>query len=191
MRACRLFCLGPKEQTMTMDSEIEAMTAITKALEPLEDDVRSRVLKWAVSRFGNGSKIHSLHGNSIDAPHSVQQQAEYTDLFESSLELAEFFATCDPKTDAQKALVVASWLQFMNGLSEWTSQEVNHELKDLGHGIGNITRAFDNLKGTRPQLIVQTRKDGTTKQARKKFKVTNEGKKRVQAMSSAQPDTDQ
>jgi len=47
-------------------------------------------------------------------------------------------------------------------------------LKHLGHGFGNITRAFENLKAMKPALIVQTRRDGSSPQARKKFKVTSE-----------------
>jgi DNA-binding PadR family transcriptional regulator len=64
------------------------------------------------------------------------------------------------------------------------AQRVNTELKQLGHGVSNITRAFDALKSQKPALIMQTRKEGTSKQARKKYKVTTEGKKAVERMLS-------
>jgi hypothetical protein len=81
-----------------------------------------------------------------------------------------------------KALVGAYWMQFKEGVNDVDAMTVNTRLKHLGHGVGNITRAFEALKAERPSPIVQTRKEGNTKQARKKFKVTNEGKKRVEGM---------
>jgi hypothetical protein len=66
------------------------------------------------------------------------------------------------------------------------AQAVNTRLKDLGHGVGNITRAFEALKDEKPALIVQTKKEGSTQQARKKFRVTAEGKKKVEGMLKAE-----
>ena len=70
----------------------------------------------------------------------------------------------------------------MQGEADFDAQSVNTKLKHLGHGVGNITQALDVLKDRRPQLIVQLRKSGTTKQARKKYKVTTAGKSAVEAM---------
>jgi hypothetical protein len=35
------------------DAEITAMSAVAKALEPLDELVRQRVINWAASRFGS------------------------------------------------------------------------------------------------------------------------------------------
>jgi hypothetical protein len=77
---------------------------------------------------------------------------------------------------------VGYWLQYREGANELEAQRINSELKHLGHGIGNVTRALDWLKAQKPSLMIQKRKEGATKQARKKFVVTNEGKKFVEKL---------
>ena len=76
---------------------------------------------------------------------------------------------------------MAYWLQEMQEekLPSVTGQQVNKELKNLGHGANNITRVFDGLIATSPQQVIRTRKSGTTKQARKSYKVTKAGIARV------------
>ena len=65
---------------------------------------------------------------------------------------------------------------------ELDSQSLNSELKNLGYPIGNITRAVSGLASTMPRYVMQTKKSGTTKQARKKFRLTVEGIRRVEQM---------
>jgi hypothetical protein len=98
--------------------------------------------------------------------------------------VAEYYDAANPKTDAEKTLVVAAWRQEVLGESSVESQSVNNELKHLGYGIGNVTRAFDVLKEQKPALVIQIQKSGTSKQARKKFKVTRVGLQRVQDMKN-------
>jgi hypothetical protein len=96
--------------------------------------------------------------------------------------LADVFSAANPGTHDYKALVVGFWFQAVKGASDLDAQAVNTELKQLGHGLKNITAAFAALISARPQLAIQVRKAGTTKQARKRYRLTNEGLKRVQLM---------
>jgi hypothetical protein len=99
--------------------------------------------------------------------------------------VADLASLCDlarPDTDAERALVAGYWLQCTQGQTEFTAQAVNDELKNLGHGVSNITNAFSSLKDQKPALVIQVRKDGTSQQARKKYRVTAEGKKAVDLM---------
>jgi hypothetical protein len=82
-------------------------------------------------------------------------------------------------TDAEKLLVVSYWFQVVQGTTELESLTLNKELKNLGHPVGNITRAFAGLAQAVPRLVIQTRKTGSTRQARKRFKLTVEGIRRV------------
>jgi len=59
---------------------------------------------------------------------------------------------------------------------------VSTELKNLGHGVANITRAFNDLKARRPALAIQVQKSGRAKQARKKYKITEAGLTKVRKM---------
>ncbi|MCA9484283.1 MAG: hypothetical protein KC553_11155 [Nitrospina sp.] len=159
--------------------EINAMKVIADEFKSLDDGARKRVLRWAAERFGKAvaSEVDDeLNGeNFIDSTNAVDGS------FES---IADLFAVTEPISDADKALVVGYWFQVVKGEHDFDTQKVNSELKHLGYGVGNITRAFEKLKKQKPQLVIQTRKFGTTKQARKKFKLTAEGEKVVARMIS-------
>ena len=80
--------------------------------------------------------------------------------------------------------MVAAYLQNKGGEKELTSREINKELKNLGHGVGNITNAISSLSVKKPSLMIQTRKEGRSKQAQKKYKVTTEGFEAVKRLIS-------
>jgi len=167
------------------DPEINAMATISSALDALDEAARERVIRWARDRYvpaklrptselattaDRGTGTDRL----VDLPRE-QVKATYTDL-------ADLYATANPSTDSEKVLVVGWWFQAVRGEGELDSQTINAELKNLGYPIGNVTRAVTGLARSLPRLIVQTKKTGSTKQARKRFKLTVEGLKRVEQM---------
>jgi DNA-binding PadR family transcriptional regulator len=77
------------------------------------------------------------------------------------------------------------WLQECLHHEEWEGFAINSELKHLGHGLKNVTDALNALIDHRPQLVVQLRKSGKTKQARKRYKLTAEGARKVRQMVSS------
>src|SRR5262245_47001381 len=116
------------ERRMDVDQEIQAMSAITAALLPLEQDARGRVLNWAAMRFGGGPvpatvANTSRSSGSNEAPNGPQP-------FEG---FAELFAAAEPKTDKERALVAAYWVQNCENQPNFASQTLNTILKDLGH----------------------------------------------------------
>jgi len=153
--------------------ELDAMQAIAKAFEDLNNDEIKRVLKWALDKFEIKTEdIHEAETN--EKPSSAQE--EQLDDFDS---IADFYYKISPSTDAEKALTVGYWLQEIEGSNNFDSYSVNSELKHLGHQVSNITRAFNQLMDKNPQLAVQTQKSGNTKQARKKYKLTTAGIRHV------------
>ena len=162
---------------MDQDAEITAMSTVAKALEPLDELVRQRVISWAASRFGSQlpAPSKSLGIEREVAPTAESARAE----FES---FAELFDAADPKTDKDRALVAAYWAQICQSQATFPAQTLNASLKDLGHGLSNVTVALDGLKDEKPALILQLKKSGTSKQARKTYKLTVEGAKRVRQM---------
>lgn len=157
---------------MTEFEELDAMKKIAAALEPLDDAARARALQWALSRFQvanapvGGAKQFS--GQPVaDAPYK-----SFAELFEAS----------SPATEKDRALVAAYWLQVCENATNFAAQSLNDLLKNLGHGVGNITEALNQLKSDKPALVLQLKKSGTSKQARKTYKLTSEGAKRVSAM---------
>lgn len=160
--------------------EIEAMKNIAEALGGLSEESIRRVLFWASDHFGvdfrdllSNEKIKSEKMSKINSGQKIEL------LFEN---FANLYIAADPNTDAEKVLVAGYWFQEIKGHSEIEAYRINKELKNLGYRIGNMTRAFGILIDARPQLAVQLRKSGTSKQARKTYKITNAGKMKVEGM---------
>ncbi|AYF45956.1 hypothetical protein BALOs_2974 [Halobacteriovorax sp. BALOs_7] len=161
--------------------EIEAMTNIAKSLEGFGDDSVRRIVSWIIDAYkikapafkASAASNTDTSSKVFDKVTSVSDKEE--DESENN-DIAIFYSKISPSTDSEKALTVGFWLQNYEGTDTFDSQRINKELKHLGHGVSNITRAFNNLISSKPQLVVQTRKSGTSKQARKTYKVTNEGK---------------
>jgi hypothetical protein len=154
--------------------EVAAMQSIATALAGLDEGAKMRVLAWVFDKFNfqRGSMRPATHS---PAPQDVANGAS---VFGS---LAELFDAASPETDKDKVLVAAFWEASGDGAT-FSAQSLNTQLKHLGHGIGNITRALSLLTDEKPTLVLQVRKSGNSQQARKLFKVTEAGRKRVLAM---------
>jgi hypothetical protein len=175
------------ENAEGLGDEIEAMKSIAHQLNSLDAAARERVLNWAASRFDiaqalPASRIKPAVSEADRAASASGNSSVANDSPPSFGHAAELFDATRPSTDADRALVLAYWFQACQGNASFTSRQVNDELKHMGHGVGNITRALDSLTGSKPAMVIQLEKSGKTQQAQKKFKVTHEGLKRVQHM---------
>src|SRR5437870_3698262 len=133
-----------------MDTEIKAMQTISTALQALESDAVRRVLKWANERFQVKSAAPTMPDYSPQGSENPPQAFnEFSDLFDAA----------NPTMDVDKALVAAYWFQVVQKHDDLDSQQLNTELKHLGHPSSNITRALDSLMNRTPRLVMQTRKD--------------------------------
>ena len=160
---------------MNDDKEIAAMTSIVEALDGLEDgDARQRVLRWAMSRYGVAASVPPAAGR-VGIPPSE-------DVAEEPQDFAALFDAADPQTDEEKALSAGYWFQVKEGYTDLDAQTLNGALKDLGHGITNITVALGRLAKREVSLVRQTKKSGKSKQARKKYRVTTAGKRAAERM---------
>ena len=158
-----------------MDQEIKAMGDISNALSPLQPDEVRRVLRWATEKFlpretKPESRVTEAH--IAVAGHDPNRFATIADLFDAAA----------PGTGLQKILVAAYWFQVCQGGDDFDSQSLNTELKHLGHPSSNITRDMDSLMNRVPKLVLQTRKEGNSRQARKRFKLTREGMRVIERL---------
>lgn len=168
---------------MEQDREVEAMRQIATVLKSLDEQATARVLQWAAGRFNVSSLLNLSGFFQKNQPiykknESEKQRGGITDF----KDLPSLFDATSPSTASEKALVVSYWLQEIQGLENFDAQAVNSQLKHLGHRVHNITAAFNALKETTPALAHQIEKGGKTRQARKKYKITVEGTRKVQAM---------
>jgi hypothetical protein len=163
---------------MGLDQETEAISKVAEALSGLDSEAVGRVIQWAAARYKVtvSARKENLSDKTSTGGH---HPAEQTATFES---FADFYTEVAPTNENDKVLVAAYWKQQMQGEAAWASQDVNELLKDLGHNISNITRTLGNLQSAKPTLAIQTSKSGKGKQARKQYKLTNEGLKRVKKL---------
>lgn len=165
---------------MEMRQEIAAMTAVSNALEELEDDAaRIRVLRWAVAAYarGTGQGQTAATGGGSDLATDLGGETKFKSI-------VQLFEAGNPTSRAQRVLLACYWQQQSTGKEEFSSQAVNTDLKNLGHSVSNITAALSALKSREPALVRQTSKTGTAQQARKTYILTEAGKKAVREMLS-------
>lgn len=166
-----------------VDPEAAAIQHLTNSLEPLDEAARVRVLEWALKRYRTISATVSA-AERVSETISGQRPVQFTATnSEASFGVfADLYDATRPDTDAEKALIGGYWLQVCQKAESFPSRDVNELLKNQGHPIGNITRAFDALRESRPAYVSQLEKAGKTKQARKKLKLTTAGIRKVEEM---------
>ena len=160
------------------DPELEALDTIIGTLEGLEEARRRNVLLYVNARYGGGAPAQRTSGGPMTgsfAGEGTMSASEFTDL-------GDLFDRANPQSQPDRVLVVAYWKQVVEGAESFEAYPVSKELKHLGHGVTNITGALDALIRQSPKLVLQVAKSGKARQARKRYKVTREGIRRVQVM---------
>lgn len=160
-----------------IDKETKAIGEMAGIITALDEDQRGRVIRYIVERF-------NIAGGPRDAKSPlagvlVEPPPEKVTGFEDFASLVD---AARPETDQMRALVAGYWLQVCKGGASFDAQTANTELKHLGHPSANITMALGALINQKPALVLQLRKSGTSKQARKSYKVTEAGIRKVKAM---------
>jgi hypothetical protein len=171
-----------------MADEITAMSQIEQALAPLEPDEVRRVLGWAVDKFGSPQLGGGLGSGAHPRP-PLDTRRRGSGNLPAADRLADLIDLAAPETVSEYALVASYWFQVLNGAENVSGMEINSELKDLGHGTDNITAAFSGLIERTPRLARQVQKSGSSRQARKKYRLTEEGVRRVEAMIAGSGDS--
>jgi hypothetical protein len=174
--------------------ELEVMGDIASGLKKLggEADAIRRTLQWAWNAFlPSGTPAPSQNTNIVTGTGSmsldgvsaqINGTSEPPRTTPSFSSLPDLYSKVSPASDATRALVVGYWFQVMQGEQDLDGFMINKELKHLGHGVTNITTAVTSLIERKPQLVIQTRKSGNSKQARKLYRLTDAGIKAVERL---------
>jgi len=153
------------------------MKAIDTAMGSLDAEESKRVLRWAVDKFGQEAvTLDPEQGRTGGGP--TAEFERISDLMDAAL----------PRSIVDHVLVASYWFQVVQGQENFTGQEVNAELKDLGHPSANITDSFNSLIKRKPPAVRQVQKSGSSKQARKLYRLTNEGVREVARMLRGTPE---
>ncbi len=172
------------EPDVVPDKEFTAMQSVYEALKPLDLESRQRVFDYIGARLGILAARPESSSSTVD-DEEVREETNHGERSVSEREfatLAELHDAANPALDKERALVTAYWLQVCERAENFSAYSVNNALKELGHGVSNITNALDALKRPKPALILQLKKAGKSKQARKTYKVTEAGVDAVRAM---------
>ncbi len=156
------------------DTELVVMAEIKRLLSTVEPAAAGRVARWVADRYG----VHPTGRAFIASGGSDSGSGGGN----GPADLATIYEAANPTKTSERVMVVTYWFQVVQGQTDVDSQRVNTELKQLGHGLKNITSAFSELIRERPQLVLQVRKGGSTRQARKRYRLTAEGIKTVKAL---------
>jgi hypothetical protein len=183
-----------KEHVMTesSDRELEAMAGIAKSLADLDQETIARIMRWVSDRYkvvlpdragvavpARPESAGAALASSVATTGNGSGKGLVLDQF---TDVASFVHAAKPQTTADRALVVAYWFQQKEKQDDFGAQEINTALKHLGHGLDNITEVFNQLMRREPQLVIQTQKSGTSRQARKRYKVTVAGIQHIEEM---------
>src|SRR5438034_8993372 len=114
------------------DPEIEAMSRVATALDDLAEDARGRVLRWAADRYGavvataplvrdGQARMNGIDAVADDKPRALEVRDAPERAFEHFVDL---FDAVDPKSDVDKALTGAYWLQVVSKQDSWQSLPV-------------------------------------------------------------------
>src|SRR5687768_4284050 len=171
MTAMRYTGVVDDVQRSTVDAatEVRALGRVVDAVDGLDSHAIERVLEWAWKRFVSASPPEPRARSFTVASPASPPPAH----------LADLYVAAHPATDADRVLVVAYWHQVSAGKENLDAQTIHRDLKNLGHGVSNVTRACSALIREKPQLMMQVKKAGSTRQARKQYRLTAAGVQRV------------
>jgi hypothetical protein len=175
---------GAEDHTNPAEEEIKATLAVYNTLKLLAGDARERVVKHVAGILEIGAALTSpdpkpdLEQVRVDEDPAANSSAS-PPTFKT---FGELFHAADPQTASDKALVAGYWLQVCKDAETFDGQSAQKELNHLGHKLANVTVALGALNSQRPALAIQLAKSGSSKQARKTYKVTGAGIEAVRAM---------
>jgi hypothetical protein len=166
-----------RETTATLE-KLKRINAEVSGLDPLLKD-RAISLLWQ-TEFPSASPVRSIPtivGRSESGPSSGSSETDFAGLVER----------WTPTNGNEWALLAA--YHCVKGRTDGvvSGQDINAVLKNHGKGLSNVTKAVSRLARSDPSLMLQVRKDGTSRQARKTYKVTTSGVAYIQERLKAAP----
>lgn len=181
---------------MVQDPELIAMSQTFEALKNLDKGQVGRVIRWVKDRFGVLDAVTELKVPTPDQPvvadtpqppaavapeAPVAAPPEPKGPHKKGLmdydTVMDLFADAEVKKVSQKILLMAAFLQERQSFKEISSYDINFRLKRLNQGVQNISSSINGLLNRKPEVMVELERSGSSKQARRKFRVTIEGLK--------------
>jgi hypothetical protein len=161
-----------------MDPELAAMQKIADLLTDLDTEARQRVISWAADKFS----LSLPRNQSFASPIIDLADKEPAGQKGAFKDFAEFFHALDPKDYGERALAAAFWLSLENDGEAFGAQAANNLLKNTGYQVANITDSLSQNIREKPALVIQIKKSGSSRQARKLYKITDAGRRKIKSL---------
>jgi hypothetical protein len=177
------------KQVKELLDEINA--AITRYDPVLKEKARDLLLDRAFGRGRAGAApVAASMQEGEGAPGRRRPGRPKGSAGRGGMKMSSLLERWSPETMAERALLGAYSLSRGKPDRTVTSQNINTELKGAGIPVPNITRAIESNLRAKPALMVQKKKMGTTRQARKQYAITQDGVDFVEArlQSAAEPE---
>jgi Fe2+ or Zn2+ uptake regulation protein len=171
------------------DSEILKLSQVYEALKHLNKAQVYRIIHWAEDRFGlidniPGDKTIPVSAVVVEPtkqPDDIRQE-EIVEIespkkmdFKSYESASDLFAQANVKRTSSRIVLMAAYLHEKQNLKEISSKEISSNLKRQFPGIKNVASLITNVLKKNPPLMLANKKDGASKQARKKYYLTDDG----------------
>jgi hypothetical protein len=164
----------------TLNEDITVLSRAAEVLSGISDnETYERVLQFlahkrgfSVVRAGQSRTAGGAMSVGADAPEDLNEVKDFPTVFNEA----------HPETESEKALVGGYYLQVLKGQQDFDSTSINGMLRELGHGASNIARAMGDLMTSTPTLVMQTGKTGKGHHTRKRYRLTQAGRQRVEEM---------
>jgi hypothetical protein len=165
------------DNVTTALSRLEAVRGVLEALKDLSPEDARWVLRRAQDTL-------SPVVTPPPADPTLRENGS-TRVPDENVALGDFVASVQPETEYDRVLAVGFYLQSVLDQPDFDSYTITTQLKDLGYQVTNITRVFDDLMKRNPTMAIQTKKTGTSRQARKRYRLTQHGLRYVQSRANA------
>lgn len=179
---------------MILDSELEAMVKSHDAMKELRDEEKRRVIEWLIKKYGlfddfnRVDKLESGDAKAADTSEPVEEKESkplYTDHVEDAVDVTDDLSSFSSlkqlmkkikiKTEPEKALVGAAYLQADSPRKALKPRAINNELKNAGTACNNITTSLASLVKKGVLEVKKASKSGDSKRTAKTYKVTKKG----------------
>jgi hypothetical protein len=164
-----------KTGIVSTDKEVSSPAAALVEVAPPADETAAPVVKKRRGRPPGNAEPAAEISVSIPKPAVGADAAPGVEGFLKFDTFEDLFFSSNAKSIAAAILLAASYLQERHNSKTLNTSEINAQMKKVGQQVQNISASINNLLTKKPPLLVQTGKLGDSKQARRQYRVTEEG----------------
>ena len=164
---------------MEKDIELETMNKAWEVLSKLDDEQKIRFLHWYSSKIKyKMTKKLKIDPIVMKDPSSDLEEVNFN-IFNN---IADLFNSIDLKSEKERVLMAASFIQIKYNKNELRSRDVRDALRGVNIYILNITRVMKGLNDFFPLIEILDKEEGGLEQKHYLYRVTPEGIKEAKKL---------